>query len=453
MGSFVHTLVFFIITLGVLITFHEFGHFWVARKVGVKVIRFSIGFGTPFWRYQKDPNSTEFVAAAIPLGGYVKMVDEREGEVKEEDLPYAFNRQSLSARSAIVLAGPVFNLMLAILIYWGISVSGETGSRPVLGPIEAGTFAAEAGLQQNDEIIQVAGRETPTWNLAMTRLMSEILDTDRVEFKVRSTDGVISTRLLDVPGASGRKPDELYKQLGLSAWQPHLEAIINQIEPGSPAAQAGLQKADKIIQASDQNINSWQQWVEIIRSHPDVDLSLLIERNGDEISLQLHPESIESDGQPVGRIGAGVEIPEGLFDHMRVEYKLGIIEGFTTAVRKTFDHSWLTLKMLGRMLIGKVSVDNLSGPISIAKYAGQAADIGLLPFLNFLAIVSISLGVLNLLPIPVLDGGHLLFFMAEALKGSPVSMQAQLLGQQVGMAILLCLMGLAFFLDIERFFT
>ena len=453
MGSFIHTVIFFIITLGILVTFHEFGHFWVARKLGVKVIRFSIGFGKPFWRYQKDADSTEFVAAAIPLGGYVKMVDEREGEVKEEDLPYAFNRQSVAVRSAIVLAGPVFNLMLAVLIYWGISVSGEMGMRPMLGPIEAGTFAAEAGLVQDDEIIQVAGRETPTWNLAMTRLMSEILDTDEAELKVRSADGVVSTKLLHVPEASARKPDELYDSLGLSAWEPKLEAIINQVVPDSPAARAGLQKADKVIEAQDQLIESWDQWVEVIRSHPDEELSILVERDGVKIPMQIHPEMVGSGDDKHGRIGAGVEIPKSLLDHMRVEYKLGVFEGFTTAVRKTYDHSWLTLKMLGRMLIGKVSVDNLSGPISIAKYAGQAADIGVLPFLNFLAVVSISLGVLNLLPIPVLDGGHLVYFIVEAIKGSPVSMQAQIIGQQVGMALLLSLMGLAFFLDYERFFT
>lgn len=450
MGSILHTIIYFLIALSILIAFHEYGHFWVARKVGVKVLRFSIGLGRPIWSYQKDPDSTEFSVAALPLGGYVRMVDEREGEVKPEDLPYAFNRQSIAARSAIVLAGPVFNLMLAILIYWVISVVGETGMRPVLGPVNNDTYAAQAGFKGGDEIIAVAEQETPTWSLAMGAIFSRVMDDQQAGVDIRSEDGTRRQLKLVVPEEAANDPNLLRDRLGFNPWQPDLPPMLDNIEAGSPADRAGMEKGDVILTTNGSSIRNWTDWVEYIRARPGKELNVEVKRNEEVLAVKLKPDSVETADGPIGRIGASVKVPQGIVDSMQVEYRLGIVDGFGASLQRTYDFSLLTLKMIGRMIIGKAAIENLSGPISIAQYAGQSASLGIIQFLKFLAIVSISLGVLNLLPVPVLDGGHLLYFCVEAIKGSPVSESAQLIGQQVGIAILVSLMGLAFFLDIER---
>lgn len=453
MLDFVHTIFYFIIALGVLITIHEFGHFWVARKLGVKVVRFSVGFGKTLWSRQKDADSTEYVIAALPLGGYVKMVDEREGEVAEKDLPYAFNRQTLPVRTAIVLAGPIFNLGLAVLFYWFVFCIGESGIRPVLGKVDTDSFAAQSGFHSGEEIITIDGDETPTWGLAMTRLVTAILDKQTVPILVKSEDGSTLTKVLTVPVEAQDQPELLRERLGFNIWEPNLPPKIDSITKDSPAERAGLQKDDLVISADGSKVDNWKHWVEIIRSKPDTDVTLIIEREGVNFPIVIRPEAIKADDKISGRIGASVKVPPDIYDHLKVEYQLGIVDGFGAAVSKTYDFSILTLKMIGRMIIGRASVENLSGPISIAKYAGQSASIGLMQFVKFLAIVSISLGVLNLLPIPVLDGGHLLYFLIEAIKGSPLSESAQIIGQQLGIAILVSLMGLAVFLDIERLFN
>ena len=450
MGSFIHTLLYFVVALGILITFHEFGHFWVARRLGVRVLKFSVGFGKPLWRYQKDPDSTEFVVAGIPLGGYVKMLDEREGEVANKDLPYAFNRQTLWVRTAVVSAGPLFNLLLAILIYWFVFCYGEMGIRSVLGPVDKGTFAQQAGFEAGDEILKVDGQLTPTWNLAMGTLITKVIENEEVTIEVQASNGVRQTRILKIPSKVAMEPELLRKQLGFTPWTPQLPPVIEMVEEQSPADLAGLKSGDLVVSADTHAMKTWQDWVEYIRARPEVKINLLIEREGLEKELILKPTAIESSGVEVGRIGASVRIRPDILESMRVEYKLGFVEGFEAAAKRTADFSILTLKMMGRMLTGRASIENLSGPISIAKYAGQSASLGLVQFLKFLAIVSISLGVLNLLPIPVLDGGHLMYFLVEAIKGSPVSDTVQLIGQQVGIVLLLSLMSLAVFLDIER---
>lgn len=453
MMEFINTLFYFIVAIGLLVSFHEFGHFWVARKTGVKVIRFSVGFGKILWRYQKTPASTEYVLSAIPLGGYVKMVDEREGPVCKEDLPFAFNRQALWVRTAIVAAGPIFNLILAVVLYWCVFIVGEVGMRPIVGPVAEDTLAAQAGFVEGEEIITVNDSKTRTWTEAMGTIFTSALDADQgIDIMVESITGENFNRTIEIPGEISQDPEKLYKQLGLTPWSPKIDPVLGKILENSPAASAGLQAGDLVISGDGIEIKEWMQWVEYVRSHPGVVIKLIIERDGLQLPLSITPETVESDSGEVGKIGAAVKIPDGLRDSLIVEYSLPPLAALMAACDRTYFYSITTLKMMGKMLIGKASVKNLSGPISIAQYAGQSAEMGVVHFLKFLALVSISLGVINLLPIPVLDGGHLMFFAIEALKGSPVSEKVQIYFQQIGIAILVSLMGLAVFLDIERLF-
>ena len=448
-----HTLFYFIIAIGILVSFHEFGHFWVARRAGVKVLRFSVGFGRVLWSYRKDPESTEYVISAIPLGGYVKMVDEREGEVKKEDLPYAFNQQPVLTRAAIVAAGPVFNLMLAVALFWSVLVIGEVGIKPVLGPVEQGTLAAEAGFAEGDEIISVNGKATPTWAETLSVLVASALDSgDQIEVKVRNFEDVQSTKILRISEKDSNDPDVLYKRLGFKPWTPKLKPVIGQVLAGGAASEADLQTGDLIISADGTEINDWMQWVEYVKAHPGVAIKVIIERDDRRMPITLTPKRATSEQNSEGKIGASVQVPEGLADSMRTEYSLSPLQAVPVAFEKAYYYSVSTLKMMGKMLVGKASVENLSGPISIAQFAGQSATMGLTHFLKFLALVSVSLGVLNLLPIPVLDGGHLMFFGIEAIKGSPVPEKAQLFFQQIGMALLFFLMVFAMILDIGRLF-
>lgn len=447
------TLFYFIVAIGILVSFHEFGHFWVARKTGVKVLRFSVGFGKVIWSYQKSPASTEYVISAIPLGGYVKMVDEREGKVADEDLPFAFNRQPLWARSAIVAAGPLFNLMLAVLFFWIVLFIGETGLRPIIGHVEPGTLAAEAGLLEGEEIVAVDQKNTATWSEVIESIFSAAMTgRESVDVTVKNIDEQRYSRLINLPGELRSEPDKLYDKLGLKPWMPQLRPIVGRVLEGMPAADAGLQTGDLIVSANGEPINTWLQWVDYVQNSPGRLIDLTIERQGVQLSLEITPQKVvETDGV-VGKIGAAAEIPEDLMASLQVRNDLPLWPALTGAVSRTVFFSTATLKMMGQMILGNASVKNLSGPISIAQFAGLSAERGFVEFLSFLAKVSISLGVLNLLPIPVLDGGHLLFFAIEAIKGSPVSEKFQVALQQVGILLLLSLMVLALFLDLERLF-
>lgn len=448
-----HTLFYFIVAISVLVSIHEFGHFWVARKAGVKVLRFSIGFGKVLWAYQKNPDSTEYVLSAIPLGGYVKMVDEREGEVKEEDLPYAFNRQSVLTRTAIVAAGPVFNLVLAVALFWSVLVIGETGIKPILGAVEQGTLAAAAGFIDGDEIVSVNDKTTPTWNEAMTVLVSLALDGEQsIKIAIKSFDDQQAIRTLKLTDKDTENPDVLYERLGFKPWSPKLQPIIGKVLPDSAALAAGLKQGDLIVSADDAIINDWMQWVSIVKSHGGVAIKLVIERDGVRLPVTITPKKVVVGKKTEGKVGASVYIPEELMKSVSVEYSLSPLAAIPVALETTYYYSVTSLKMMGKMLIGKASVENLSGPISIAQYAGQSATMGLVPFIKYMALVSVSLGILNLLPIPVLDGGHLLFFAIEGLKGSPVSERIQIFFQQIGIALLVSLMALAMFLDVDRLF-
>lgn len=448
-----HKLFYFAIAIGVLVSFHEFGHFWVARKVGVKVLRFSVGFGKVLWSYQKHPESTEYVLAAIPLGGYVKMVDEREGEVSAADLAVAFNRQPLWARAAIVGAGPVFNLALAVVLFWSVLVIGETGIKPILGAVESGTLAATAGFADGDEILSVNGKLAPTWTEAMGTIITSALDGDQdINIAVKSLDGQESVRLLTISETDAQNPEALYQRLGFKPWSPKLKPIIGKVLPDSAALAAGLRPNDLIVSADGVAMGDWMQWVETVRTHPGKEIKLLIERDGVSLPLTITPNSVEAEQKTEGKIGASVSVPDDLIKSVTIEYSLAPLPAIPVALATTWDYARTTLNMMGRMLIGKASVENLSGPISIAQYAGQSAEMGLAAFLKFMALVSVSLGVLNLLPVPVLDGGHLLFFAVEAIKGSPVSERIQGFFQQVGITLLISLMALAMVLDVQRLF-
>jgi regulator of sigma E protease len=448
-----HTLFYFIVAISVLVSFHEFGHFWVARKAGVKVLRFSVGFGKILWSYRKHPDATEYVISAIPLGGYVKMVDEREGEVKEADLPYAFNRQSLFARTAIVAAGPLFNLALAVALFWSVLVIGETGIKPILGAVEQGTLAAVAGFVEGDEIVSVNDKVTPTWTEAMSVLVSSALDGEQsIKVAVKNFADQQNTRTLRLTDKDTENPDVLYQRLGFKPWSPKLQPIIGKVLPDSAALAAGLKQGDLIVSADGTTITDWMQWVAYVKSHPDVAIKLEIERDGVRLPATITPKSVLVGKNTEGKVGASVYIPEELMKSVSVEYSLSPLAAIPAALETTYYYSVTSLKMMGKMLIGKASVENLSGPISIAQYAGQSATMGLVPFIKYLGLVSVSLGILNLLPIPVLDGGHLLFFAVEGIKGSPVSERVQFFFQQIGIALLVSLMALAMFLDVDRLF-
>ncbi|MEO5572974.1 MAG: RIP metalloprotease RseP [Gammaproteobacteria bacterium] len=441
----------FVVTLGILVTIHEFGHYWVARKLGVKVLRFSVGFGKPLWTRRAGPDNIEYVLAALPLGGYVKMLDENEGPVAAEELPRAFNRQSVPKRFAIVFAGPLFNFLFAILAYTMIFVVGVQGIKPLVGEVVAGSIAQTAGLKDGDEIVSVDGKATPTWEIAMFSLIGKVLDHDAVELTVRDAHSKSHNLTLSLNGtAGGLERGNLLDNLGIRPYRPPLPAVLGELEPGGAAIRAGLVSGDSIVSADERKFTDWNEFAAYVRERPGRTIELRVTRAGEPLNLEVRPASIATKGATIGRIGAAPAMPTEIPESLRAVVHYSPLEAVGAAIVKTWDISALTLRMLGKMVIGEASLDNLSGPISIAQYAGYSASDGLAPFLAFLAIVSISLGILNLLPVPLLDGGHLMYYLIEAAKGSPVSQKVQLMGQQLGIALLLGLTILAFYNDITR---
>ncbi|WP_297812692.1 RIP metalloprotease RseP [uncultured Methylophaga sp.] len=442
------SLFFFIVALALLIVIHEYGHFWVARRCGVKVLRFSVGFGKPLWR-RPGKDGTEFVIAPFPLGGYVKMLDEREGDVPEHELHRAFNRQSLWKRIAIVLAGPVANLLFAIVAYWFLLVSGIPGIKPVVGEVAPASIAAEAGLLAGDEILQVDGHDTPTWNATFKALMLHAERGEQTQITVASGGSELS-HLLMVPKLGIDQAGQLLSRLGISPLRPDIKPVIGEVVADSPAEKAGLIPGDRLLSADGAQIDNWNNWVALIQDSAGKTLTIEISRNGEKQGLQLTPQATDN-GQ--GRIGAGVDSElSQLPEELQAELRYGPLEAVPQALVQTWQFTSSTMKSLWGMLTGEVSTDNLGGPISIAQIAGSSAEQGLISFVSFLAMISITLGILNLLPIPMLDGGHLAMFLIEAVRGKPLSEETQVKGQQIGLFLLLMLMFLAFFNDLSRLF-
>ncbi len=447
------TLLAFIVAIVVLVAFHEYGHYWVARRCGVKVLRFSIGFGKVLYSRKFSGSETEWVISAIPLGGYVKMLDEREGEVQPEELHLAFNRQPVLKRMAIVVAGPLANLLLAIVLYWGLFVNGVPGLKPILGNVAPDTPAAQAQLRAGQTIISINGVQTPSWQEVRWVLLDAVLQGDKAELAVLGESG--ATRMQDLVVTSLTAADldgDFLSKLGLQPYRPVVKPVIGKIIDGGEAQKAGMLEGDRVISANGKPVGDWAEWVDIVRSHPDQSLHLEIERQGHVQELGLIPESVKEGSQLIGRIGAAPQIEQKEFDALMTVVRYSPGKALFESLSKTWETAAVSLKMMGKMIIGQASLKNLSGPVTIADYAGQSAQMGLGAYISFLALISISLGVLNLLPVPLLDGGHLLYYTVELIKGSPVPEALWEFGQKAGMALLLTLMALALFNDFSRLF-
>ena len=449
--EFLQTVLVTVATLVVLVTIHEYGHFWMARRCGIKVLRFSVGFGKPLYRWH-DKTGTEFVIAAIPLGGYVKMLDEREGNVPEDQLAFTFNRKPVGYRLATVAAGPIANFLLAIAVYWCLFINGVNGVVPIVASVEQGSIAQMAGLEMGQEIIAVDGELTPTWQALHLQLLERIGESGPIDFSVKypDSDVVYQSRAQLDRWLAGAEADNLMASIGLELFRPELLAVVDQVLPDSPAQAAGLQSGDRIIRADGKTIAGWTQWVDYVRSRPEQLITLVIERDKQQISLDITPaKKTDENGQVYGQVGVGVMWPEWPED-MKRSFSYGVIDAMSEAVKRTWSMSVFTLESIKKMLLGLISPKNLSGPITIAKVASASAKSGLEAYLGFLALLSVSLGVLNLLPIPVLDGGHILYGLVELLTGREVSERIQVVGYQLGAFIIAGVMILALYNDLAR---
>ena len=449
------TLLAFVGAIVLLVVFHEFGHYWVARRCGVKVLRFSLGFGNVIYSKRFANSDTEWVISAVPLGGYVKMLDEREEEVAPEDLPYAFNRKPVLQRMAIVVAGPLANFLLAIVLYWGLFIHGVPGLKPTLGDVPQGTPAAIAQMQSGETILSINGETIPSWQELHWRLLNLALkqgDGQReISIEAQNASGTPLFHLLDISGLEAKDLDsEFLDKLGLHLYQPVVLPVIGNVAEDSVAQRAGLQQGDHILRANGAAMQRWMDVVEVIRAHPEQAVQLDVQRGALTLQITVVPQAVAESGKTVGKIGAGPKVDEAAWQAMFIEVSYGPLEALTQSLRKTWETSVISLEMLGKMVMGEVSMKNLSGPITIADYAGQSAKMGVVAYLSFLALISISLGVLNLLPIPLLDGGHLLYYVAELVKGSPASELAWEIGQKIGIALLGTLMVFAIYNDINR---
>jgi regulator of sigma E protease len=444
MMLFVQTILAFIVVIGILVTVHEFGHFWVAHRLGVKILRFSVGFGKPLWSRRFGKDQTEFMVAAIPLGGYVKMLDEQEGEVAPDELHRAFNRQPLRVRTAIVVAGPLFNFLFAILAYTLMYMMGVTGMKTLVGEITPQSLAEQAGFRTGYEIMAVNEQPTKRWESVVQATLHHLLNEEKtVRYSIQDERGYQRDLTLSLEGLTvdDLAAGEFFKKLGFYPFRPPLPPIMGDIVPGSAAEKGGLKPGDKIIALDDKPINDWGDFATYVNEHPDQYIQAEIERHQQRLFLTLKPDNVDGKGRM------------GVYSPFFTKERYNLWEAFTQSLVKTWEISELTIRVMIKMLTWQVSYEHISGPISIAEFAGKSAQIGLSAFLSFLGLVSVSLGVINLLPIPLLDGGHLLLYSIEWIKGSRVTEKTEFLLQRIGLALLLALMGLAIFNDLGRLFS
>ena len=443
--SILERALWFIVAISVLVAAHEFGHYYVARRLGFKVLRFSIGFGRPLLRWRgRAPDHIEYWLSTIPLGGYVKMLDEHEGPVPPAERARAFHQRPVWQRVAVLFAGPAANFLFAALAYWLMFVTGVQALKPILAGIEPDSVAAQAGLRSGDEIQAVGGDDVATWENATIRILDELLGDGRIDLTVRAPDGAVRDVELDVRGRATEltEPTALFQGLGL---RPGAAAVVGQVTEGSPAERAGLRVGDRVVSGNGEPIEGWAEWVDFLQKRPGETVELTVLRGDREVVVAAKLDSVTENGKTVGQIG--VQLP-AIFAQQRY----GILESLPRGIEKTWEVSVFTVSMVGHMITGEVSLKNMSGPLSIADIAGSSANAGLAAFLSFLAAVSISLGILNLLPIPLLDGGQIVYQLAELVKGAPLSERAMMIGHQIGIFFVIALTGFAFYNDIVRIF-
>ncbi|HET7549528.1 MAG TPA: RIP metalloprotease RseP [Usitatibacter sp.] len=453
--SFLVTIASFLVTVGVLVVIHELGHYAAARMMDVKILRFSVGFGRAIRVWKRGRDQTEWAIAAVPLGGYVKMLDEREGEVRREEAHRAFNRKSVWARIFIVLAGPIANLVLAVLVYWALFIAGMPGVKPVLGAPVAQSAAAAAGLADGDLVRAIDGERVATWNDVRWLLLQDAVKRGTARIDVEAAGGALATRRVDLSGLTKEDLDrDFLAKLGLRPFRPDVPARLGRILPGSAAERAGLREGDVVLSVGAKPVRTWFDFTALVTASPAQPIAIEVRRDGRVATIHAVPDAVGEGEARIGRLGveASPELKKA-YERLATTVRYDPLNAFGKAVQKVVDLSSFSLKMLGRMAIGQVSWRNLSGPITIADYAGQSAQLGWIAWLGFLALVSVSLGVLNLLPIPLLDGGHLVYYLAEIVKGSPVSDRAMEIGQRFGLALLVGLTVFAFYNDINRLFT
>lgn len=446
MADVLSAILAFVVAISILVAVHEYGHYIVGRWCGMKVLRFSIGFGKPIWtRTGKGPDRTEYCISSIPLGGYVRFLDSREGPVDPDDEGRAFNQRPIPARIAVLLAGPFFNFLFAIFAYWALFIYGVPAALPAVGDVDEGSYAASAGLRTGERIVAVGDAATPDWEATLVAMLDEMTADGRIPIDLEDANGNVRTVVIDVGDDRNRltRPGELFDGLGFRPWNP--DVVISEVIEGGAAAAAGMQDGDRFVSIAGEDVNRIDDVTTLIGARAGQEVTIAVERGSELVTLVATIDRVEDNGEAVGRIGVQVISDWGDMAYLR---QYGPIESIGKGIERMWRSTLFTVRMLGRMVTGDVSIKNISGPVAIAQYAGASAQSGAVSFVGFLAIVSISLGVLNLLPVPVLDGGQIVYQLVEAAKGSPMSERAQIIGQQVGILALILLMSLAFYNDL-----